>query len=189
MLLKEHHYLYTILRWLSFYHGVSLKTPRPRGWVCAEGHPPVKCPSSGGTCTIIPMNVGCSYWLPRQHRVKSWSLWKWLQFVQLTAESCWGQQSNPCKHGKTDFKPMMMMMMTPVYLLNLSQSTSHIPSHFLFPLLLIIILSFYCFFCDIYFYCFYSHIIYLKLLLAPVFLFFYFSHHAYFFIILSSSFR
>ena len=24
--------------------------------------------------------------------------------VQLTTKSCWGQQSNPCKHGKTDFK-------------------------------------------------------------------------------------
>ena len=26
----------------------------------AEGHPPVKYPSSGGTCTIIPMSVSCS---------------------------------------------------------------------------------------------------------------------------------
>ena len=23
-----------------------------------------------------------------------------LRVVQLTTESCWGQQSNPCKHGK-----------------------------------------------------------------------------------------
>ena len=78
--------------------GVSLKTPRPRGWVRA-GRP------SGGKSSFNKRNMyqyphvsQLFILLPWQSRVYPEPL-KVVEFVQLTTECCWGQPSDPCQRG------------------------------------------------------------------------------------------
>ena len=78
--------------------GVSLKTPRPRGWVRA-GRP------SGGKSSFNKRNMyqyphvsQLFILLPWQSRVYLEPL-KLVEFVQLTTECCWGQPSDPCQRG------------------------------------------------------------------------------------------
>ena len=87
-----------ILFSLSLRDGVSLKTPRPRGWVRA-GRP------SGGKSSFNKRNMyqyphvsQLFILLPWQSRVYLEPL-KLVEFVQLTTECCWGQPSDPCQRG------------------------------------------------------------------------------------------
>ena len=82
----------------DFRDGVSLKTPRPRGWVRA-GRP------SGGKSSFNKRNMyqyphvsQLFILLPWQSQVYLEPL-KLVEFVQLTTECCWGQPSDPCQRG------------------------------------------------------------------------------------------
>ena len=75
--------------------GVSLKTPRPRGWVGAGR--PSGCKSSFNKRNMYqyPHVSQLFILLPWQSRVYPEPL-KVVEFVQLTTECCWGQPSDPC---------------------------------------------------------------------------------------------
>ena len=84
---------------LSLYRdGVSLKTPRPRGWVGAGR--PSGCKSSFNKRNMYqyPHVSQLFILLPWQSRVYPEPL-KVVEFVQLTTECCWGQPSDPCQRG------------------------------------------------------------------------------------------
>ena len=85
-------YLYTAT------DGVSLKTPRPRGWVGAGR--PSGCKSSFNKRNMYqyPHVSQLFILLPWQSRVYPEPL-KVVEFVQLTTECCWGQPSDPCQRG------------------------------------------------------------------------------------------
>ena len=78
--------------------GVSLKTPRPRGWVGAGR--PSGCKSSFNKRNMYqyPHVSQLFILLPWQSRVYPEPL-KVVEFVQLTTECCWGQPSDPCQRG------------------------------------------------------------------------------------------
>ena len=78
--------------------GVSLKTPRPRGWVGAGR--PSGCKSSFNKRNMYqyPHVSQLFILLPWQSRVYLEPL-KVVEFVQLTTECCWGQPSDPCQRG------------------------------------------------------------------------------------------
>ena len=78
--------------------GVSLKTPRPRGWVGAGR--PSGCKSSFNKRNMYqyPRVSQLFILLPWQSRVYPEPL-KVVEFVQLTTECCWGQPSDPCQRG------------------------------------------------------------------------------------------
>ena len=77
---------------------VSLKTPRPRGWVGAGR--PSGCKSSFNKRNMYqyPHVSQLFILLPWQSRVYPEPL-KVVEFVQLTTECCWGQPSDPCQRG------------------------------------------------------------------------------------------
>ena len=83
---------------LIMLHGVSLKTPRPRGWVGAGR--PSGCKSSFNKRNMYqyPHVSQLFILLPWQSRVYPEPL-KVVEFVQLTTECCWGQPSDPCQRG------------------------------------------------------------------------------------------
>ena len=89
-ILKRFHALYG--------DGVSLKTPRPRGWVGAGR--PSGCKSSFNKRNMYqyPHVSQLFILLPWQSRVYPEPL-KVVEFVQLTTECCWGQPSDPCQRG------------------------------------------------------------------------------------------
>ena len=82
----------------SLWDGVSLKTPRPRGWVGAGR--PSGCKSSFNKRNMYqyPHVSQLFILLPWQSRVYPEPL-KVVEFVQLTTECCWGQPSDPCQRG------------------------------------------------------------------------------------------
>ena len=97
---RNHHQTYVVCFFYTLRHrdGVSLKTPRPRGWVRA-GRP------SGGKSSFNKRNMyqyphvsQLFILLPWQSRVYLEPL-KLVEFVQLTTECCWGQPSDPCQRG------------------------------------------------------------------------------------------
>ena len=83
---------------LYSWDGVSLKTPRPRGWVGAGR--PSGCKSSFNKRNMYqyPHVSQLFILLPWQSRVYPEPL-KVVEFVQLTTECCWGQPSDPCQRG------------------------------------------------------------------------------------------
>ena len=92
---------YKIQGWDVFstsWDGVSLKTPRPRGWVGAGR--PSGCKSSFNKRNMYqyPHVSQLFILLPWQSRVYLEPL-KVVEFVQLTTECCWGQPSDPCQRG------------------------------------------------------------------------------------------
>ena len=92
------HYNQFIPYYLLSRDGVSLKTPRPRGWVGAGR--PSGCKSSFNKRNMYqyPHVSQLFILLPWQSRVYPEPL-KVVEFVQLTTECCWGQPSDPCQRG------------------------------------------------------------------------------------------
>ena len=99
---EQHYYYYNYYLIFDTYQmvrdGVSLKTPRPRGWVGAGR--PSGCKSSFNKRNMYqyPHVSQLFILLPWQSRVYPEPL-KVVEFVQLTTECCWGQPSDPCQRG------------------------------------------------------------------------------------------